>query len=157
MPNSEARIPTGRAGRYLTQLGRHADAIGHRAGHPGHDTAEPGRPRLRAVELSESAAVLRFDQGRCTLEAAPDALVVRVETDDAASLRRIEQLIGADLERFGHRDGLLVDWHRAATGADAVRDAAVRNTVTGDDAVGADAAGDEVAGDDDDPVHPTTT
>jgi hypothetical protein len=118
MPNSEARIPTGRAERYLTQLGRHAEAIGHRAGHAGHDTAEPGRPRLRAVDRSESAAVLRFDQGRCTVEAAPDALVVRVETDDAASRRRIEQLIAADLERFGHRDGLAVTWQRDAAGDD---------------------------------------
>ncbi|GIL31359.1 DUF2218 domain-containing protein [Actinocatenispora comari] len=115
MPISEARVPTRRPGRYLTQLGRHAQAIGHRPGHGGHDAggASQPHPRMLRVEQSDTTATLEFDRGRCTLDAEPDALVLRIEAPDATSLAQLERLIGSDLERFGNRDQLTVTWHRS--------------------------------------------
>jgi hypothetical protein len=113
MPTSEARVQTQRAGRYLTQLCRHATAISGRAGQHAHEHVGPAHehPRMRNVDWSDTDATLNFDQGRCTLHAEPDALDLRAEADDAASLRRIEGLIAADLERFGTREHLTVTWH----------------------------------------------
>lgn len=112
MPTSEARVPTQHAGRYLVQLCRHADAVSGHAGQRLHDHDGPAHPHLRIqqVERSETDATLDFDQGRCTGRAEPDALVLRAEAGDAASLRRIEDLIAADLERFGTREHLTVSW-----------------------------------------------
>jgi len=112
MPTSEARVPTQHAGRYLAQLCRHADAVGGHAGQRLHDHVGPAYTHLRIqhVEQSETDAILDFDQGRCTGRAEPDALVLRAEAGDAASLRRIEGLIAADLKRFGHREHLTVSW-----------------------------------------------
>ena len=117
MPTSEAHVPTQQAARYLTQLCRHADAVGGHAGRHLHDHAGPAHehPRMRHVERSDTAATLDFDQGRCTMHAGPDALVLRAEADDAESLRRIEDLIAADLERFGTREHLTVTWRGDAT------------------------------------------
>jgi cation diffusion facilitator family transporter len=113
MPTSEARVQTQHAGRYLAQLCRHANAVSGRAGQRMHSHAEPAHahPRMRHVEWSDTAATLDFDQGQCTVRAEPDALALRVEADDADSLRRIEDLIAADLERFGTREHLTITWH----------------------------------------------
>jgi hypothetical protein len=112
MPTSEARVPTQNADRYLTQLCRHATAMSGDAGRRMHDHAGPGHahPRIRYVEQSETGATLNFDQGRCTLHAEQDALVLRTEAGDAVGLRRIEALIAADLERFGGREHVTVTW-----------------------------------------------
>jgi hypothetical protein len=115
MPTSEAHVPTQHAARYLAQLCRHAEAVGGHAGRRLHDHAGPARdhPRMRHVERSDTAATLDFDQGRCTMRAEPDALVLRAEAGDAERLRRIEDLIAADLERFGTREHLTVTWRDA--------------------------------------------
>lgn len=112
MPISQARVQTQHAGRYLTQLCRHAQAV---SGHPGqnlhhHLGPDSAHPRMRHVEQSDTDATLDFDQGRCTMRVEPDALALRAEADDAASLRRIEDLITADIERFGTREHLTVTW-----------------------------------------------
>jgi hypothetical protein len=115
MPTSEAHVPTQHAARYLAQLCRHAEAVGGHAGRRLHDHAGPARdhPRMRHVERSDTAATLDFDQGRCTMRAEPDALVLRAEAGDAERLRRIEDLIAADLQRFGTREHLTVTWRDA--------------------------------------------
>lgn len=112
MPNSEARVPTRRAGRYLAQLCRHADAISRRPGQRLHDHPGPEHmhPRIRRVEWTDTVATLNFDQGRCVVRADRDGITLRAETDDPQSLRRIQSLIAADLERFGAREHLKVAW-----------------------------------------------
>jgi len=109
MPTSQARVPTDRSGRYLTQLCQHANAIGSRTSHHIHGA----HPRLRHVEQSDTDAILQFDKGRCTAQVEPDALVLYAEAEDDQSLHRIEQLITADLKRFGTRARLEVVWNRS--------------------------------------------
>ena len=112
MPSAEAHIPTQHADRHLNQLCRHANAISQRTGqHPRHESASTGdHPRLRRIERSDSAAILDFDRGRCLVRAEPAALALRVEAEDPTSLARIEQLIAADIGRFGAREHLTVTW-----------------------------------------------
>lgn len=120
MPTVQALIPTDRAHRYLTQFCDHAiamagraDAIGRggrggrsgRGGHGGHSG-----PAV-SVEASEARGVVVFgDQGRCTIEATPTALLVRIEAASQEALSRIRQTVTADLGRFGRRDALTVSW-----------------------------------------------
>ena len=113
MSPSLARVRTPKARRYLEQLCRHADAISSRMG--GHRHDHPGRtddhPRLVRVNRSDTDATLDFDRGRCHLQAEPDALVLHIDADDAATLRQLERLIAVDIERFGNREQLTVTWH----------------------------------------------
>jgi hypothetical protein len=37
--------------------------------------------------------------------------VLRIDADDAATLRQLERLIAVDIERFGNREQLTVTWH----------------------------------------------
>lgn len=114
MPTSHARIHTPKAGRYLAQLCRHAQAVSGRPGQHLHEHLEPSGAHLRIqrVESSETRGTLHFDRGRCIVQAESDALTLRVEADDAAGLRQIEQVVAADIERFGSRDQVTVTWHR---------------------------------------------
>jgi hypothetical protein len=117
MPTSEAYVLTQHASRYLTQLCRHADAVSRRPGQRLHDHLGPAgeHPRIRHVERSDTNATLDFDQGRCTVHAEPDALTLRIAADDMDRLRRIEDLIAADLQRFGTREHLTVTWRNGDT------------------------------------------
>jgi hypothetical protein len=49
---------------------------------------------------------------RCTLQAGPDTLTVRAEATNEENLQRLQNLITRDLERFGRRDHLKVNWQR---------------------------------------------
>jgi hypothetical protein len=95
-----ARIETERPSRYLVQLCRHASAMDGAHGHTG----------VRA-EWSETHGTVHFGQwGRCVLDAEAGTLTVRVEADDEDGLRRIQEVVSRDLDRFGRRDRLAVDW-----------------------------------------------
>ncbi len=113
MPSAHARIATDQPGRYLTQLCRHAGAIDHRRlahRHLGRGGPAPDRPEVRDVSCTETEGILVLSWGRCTLRAEPGTLTVHAEADDDANLARLQRLVAADLERFGHRDGLTVSW-----------------------------------------------
>ncbi|MGW5361938.1 DUF2218 domain-containing protein [Actinopolymorpha pittospori] len=112
MPTSDARVETAQARRYLKQLCQHANAISRHTGRGmhSHRVADTTELRLREVESSEANAVLMFDQGSCTIHAEAEILTLRVEADNAADLRRIEETVAADLERFGNRERLTVPW-----------------------------------------------
>lgn len=118
MPSSEAQIRTPDAGRYLAQLCRHAEAISRRPGQRLHDHlgSAPGHPRIQHVERSDTDATLEFDQGRCIGHADADALTLRIEANDAASLQRIKKIIGADIERFSGRQRLTITWRNGNNG-----------------------------------------
>ena len=87
---SVARVATPRAERYARQLGDHAAHMGC--------TVEEG--------------LIGFTDGRgtCRPTVEPGHLVLTVEAADPADLVRMCQIIGRDIERFGGRDGLAVEW-----------------------------------------------
>lgn len=103
MPTAEARVPTDRASRYLTQLCRHTNQMG-RMRHAGSG------PQVRHTESSDTTGTVHFGQGTCTLTAEPDALILRVDADDETTLRQLQDGITRRLETIGRRDRLTVTW-----------------------------------------------
>ena len=104
---AESRVETANASRYLVHFCRHATKIGRRH---GNTSAPHARPEVLGVESSDSRATLTLSWGRCVLDAGPTALTVRVEAGTEAHLRAIQHIVATDLERFGHRDGVVVTW-----------------------------------------------
>jgi hypothetical protein len=110
---AEAQIETGRPSRYLVQLCEHANAMAGAKGrmrrmHSGR--AHDHQVQVHA-EWSDTHGVIRFEPwGQCTLEATSTALVLRIEAAGEDDLRRLQDLIAADLARFGRRDHLTVSW-----------------------------------------------
>ena len=97
MPTSQARVQTNEARRYLQQLCRH---WGHKF----------------SVEATPEHGTVPFGADRvCTLDAEPDALVMRIDTADPVNLTRLETVVSDHLQRFAFREGLGdVRWSRAA-------------------------------------------
>ena len=110
MPVAEARILTPRAERFLAQLCRHAEAMSGQARNL-HGPAEKARPEVVRVEHSDAEGTITFTWGDCVLRSTSDTLAVRVEAGDGEQLARMQDILTADLERFGRRDGLKVSWH----------------------------------------------
>jgi hypothetical protein len=113
MPTAEARIPTGQPSRYLIQLCQHATSINHKIlRHAGRAQV---RPDIQQVEWSESHGTLDLGWGRCTMQAGPGTLTVCAEAASEENLPRIQDLITRNLERFGRREHLKVNWQRPGT------------------------------------------
>jgi hypothetical protein len=91
MHTATAIVPTESAKRYSKQLIAH---LGHKA----ETRIEPGGERI----------VLTV--GSCLLVSRAEAIELRAEADTAEGLERIKEVAGFHLERFGHRDGLVVRW-----------------------------------------------
>jgi hypothetical protein len=91
---SKTLIRTTRGDRYAKQLCSHATHMASRAQWtPPHGIIEfPG------------------DMGTCQLRSEPDHLALTVEAADPASLARLQQIIGSDLQRLAGRDGLTIEW-----------------------------------------------
>ena len=121
MDTIEARVSTANAQRYLIQLCRHASGMSERGGHMrvmrhvrhGADTSLHGEVRLDA-QWTRTEGTIRFEPfGACALEARDGELVVRIEAVDQDKLDRIQQIVTADLVRFGgRRERLDVQWRR---------------------------------------------
>ena len=107
MLTAEARIQTTKASRYLTQLCQHATKFSHRLRHL-HATQQ--RPEVLDVDWSDTHGTLDLSWGKCTLDADPTGLTVRVEADNEENLRRVQDIITTDIERFGRRDHVTVAW-----------------------------------------------
>ncbi len=115
MPAAEADVETEHPSRYLVQLCLHAQQV-HRLRHQprthdGGDGQPP--PEVQHVEWSETRGMLRFSWGQCTMQAAPGTLTLRAEAPDEESLQRVQDIVARDIERFGKRNHLTVNWHRA--------------------------------------------
>jgi hypothetical protein len=113
MLTAEARIDTDRPERYLAQICKHAAAMGaggHRA--RMHGGGHPEREKLDVhAEWSEARGSVTFAPwGSCAITADGRVLTLRVEAVDEASLGRIQDVLTKDLDRFGRRDGLVVNW-----------------------------------------------
>jgi cytochrome P450 len=114
MPTAEARIPTDRAGRYLTQLCRHIaqltalDNEHHRQEGGSAPAATASIPRR--TECSGTGGIIDFDDGRCTLRATGEELILLAEAGDQQGLRLIQEALTSRLQRIGHRDQLALTW-----------------------------------------------
>lgn len=108
MRSAESRVETSQAGRYLTQLCRHAEKLERRHFIGMHGSGP--RPELRRLEWTDTDGTLALSWGTCTLHAEPDALTVRVTAATEEDLVRVKEIVTANLERFGRRDGLVVTW-----------------------------------------------
>lgn len=93
MMQSEARITTERASRYLQQLCKH---FAHKL--PTSHTPQEGR--------------IEFGMGVCALQAEPETLVLTADAPDAESLDRLEGVVARHLERFAFRDKPEIRWVR---------------------------------------------
>ena len=96
MPAARAIIPTASASRYLQQLCKHWS---HKF----------------TVNFTPEHGTIRFDEARvCTLDASEDALALRIEAADDATLGRTQGVVIDHLKRFAFREELGdVRWERA--------------------------------------------
>jgi|ERR1043165_1546216 hypothetical protein len=98
MPASQATVTTASASRYLQQLCKHWS---HKF----------------AVEFTPEHGVIPFDDTRrCTLDASPDRLALRIEAADDATVERMQGVVIDHLKRFAFREELGdVKWEIAST------------------------------------------
>lgn len=89
---SRAQVSTDKPVPYMRQLCKH---FGHRT-----DAA-----------FDDDSGQIQFGFGRCDLRAYERTLELVASATDADSRRRVEEVIGSHLERFGSRDGLTVSWN----------------------------------------------
>lgn len=124
MPTAEARVETGRPGRYLVQVCKHFSnkgrQLGHRPrAHSGGDAQALSEMRAVAeqaqVEWTSIDGHISLPWGRVTLNAAQGVLTLRVEAAGEEELRRLQELVAGHVERFGRREGLRVSWRRPET------------------------------------------
>ena len=114
MLTAEADIRTEQAARYLARLCGHAGKMGtagRRLGHrrPSHALGD-APPEVRRVECSGTEGTVSLDCGQWTMRVFPGRLAVRAEAADQESLRRIQDLLAARLQKFGRREHLTVTW-----------------------------------------------
>jgi hypothetical protein len=107
---ADARVPTDRASRYLVQLCQHLDQMGNQHAHGRGARTHGEPPQVPQVEYTDDHGVITFADGRCTIDATPDALALRVEAPDAESLQNIQAGLAHRLETIGRRDKLTVTW-----------------------------------------------
>lgn len=86
-----ARVDTGRPSPYLLQLCKH---FRHK----------------REATFDEVRGTIVFEGAMCLLVAAGGALVLRVDGASENDVRRVAEIVGSHLERFGKKDGLQVRW-----------------------------------------------
>ncbi|WP_351237704.1 DUF2218 domain-containing protein, partial [Streptomyces sp. NPDC002133] len=111
---AEAHVRTDRPSRYLAQLCKRPGQMGEHIRHRSrrhHDGKTP--PQIQHVEWSDTHGTIDVGSGRCTLQAGPDSLTLRVEATDQDSLQRIQHLIAGRLQKIGKRDALQVTWQQA--------------------------------------------
>jgi catechol 2,3-dioxygenase len=63
------------------------------------------------VRFDAQHSVIALPAGHVELAAGEDALTLTAYAQTPADLRRVEDVIGGHLERFGRRDELAVSWH----------------------------------------------
>ena len=116
MFTAEADIQTEYAARYLARLCGHAGKMGTagpRLGHRPRSHARGGAPpEVQHVECSGTEGTVSLDCGQWTMRASPGLLAVRAEAADQESLRQIQDLITARLQKFGRRENLTVNWQQ---------------------------------------------
>src|SRR5438093_745810 len=74
------------------------------------DIVTDAPPGVRRVECSGTEGTVSLDWGQWTMRVLPGRLAVRAEAADQESLRRIQDLLTARLQKFGRREHLTVHW-----------------------------------------------
>jgi hypothetical protein len=81
------------------------------------------------TELSaDGTGLVQVPHGGCTLAAGRGVLVIAATADDSQAMRRVQDVVGRHLERFGKRAGLRVRWAdiTPTAGADEAKDSSTR-------------------------------
>ncbi len=118
MLTAEAVIRTEHPDRYLARLGQHAAKLGSGLHHrPRTHGSGQAPPEVQHAQWSATSGNVRLDWGGWTMHAAPGLLRLRAEAADEASLRRIQDMLTARLEKFGRREHLTVSWQPPGTRA----------------------------------------
>lgn len=124
MPAANARIETGRASRYLTQLCQHVQSIysdrgplshAPRTSPAGHAQGRPAEPPR--VTWTDTQGTVTSGDATITLQAGPSALLLRAEAASEDNLQQAQKLVTELLARIGRRDNLSVTWQRAGAAA----------------------------------------
>ena len=114
MLTAEADIRTEHAARYLARLCGHAGKMGTAGRHLGHRPAVPCARRRRTRGAARGMLRDRGDRqpelGPVDHAGLPRPAAVRAEAADEESLRQIQDLLTARLQKFGRREHLTVDW-----------------------------------------------
>jgi caffeoyl-CoA O-methyltransferase len=101
MLHARAEVATPAPDRYIRQLVSH---LGHKI----------------ATEMqADGSGVIAVEDGRCTLTAGTELLVLEASADSAEGLAHIQDVVGRHLERFGARADLRVDWRHDGSAAQA--------------------------------------
>jgi hypothetical protein len=72
---------------------------------------------VRQVACSETEGTVSLNWGQWTVRALPGRLAVRAEAADEQSLRQIQELLTARLQKFGRREHLSVTWRHPGPAA----------------------------------------
>jgi SAM-dependent methyltransferase len=136
MLSAEASVETTNPARYLAQFCKHSAAIGEHAptmfgrhslaagAHASGGASGRGEVQL-SIECSETSGVVKFTPwGQCTITVDGNTAFLRADATDADALRRIQELVSGDLERWGRRENLKVTWREAAPTPSTVPDSA---------------------------------
>lgn len=113
----EASIETERSSRYLVRLCKHAASMGRASGHGArvhaNEALSRGEVEVQA-QWSDTHGTITFSPwGRCEIAATTTALVLRIEAAGDEHLRRIQDIVTRDLDRFRGGEQLAIDWRRA--------------------------------------------
>lgn len=124
----DARIETDQSSRYLVRLCTHAASMGRSGGHgPRVHLGEALSRREVDVEAqwSDTRGTVTFNPwGRCEIVATTTALLLRIEATDEEYLRRIQEVVTRDLDRFSGSEKLAIDWRRTDAAPSVARDEA---------------------------------
>ena len=67
------------------------------------------------VDRTDTDATITINPwGSCTITADATTLTFHAQADDEQNPQRIQSIISGNLERFGHRDQLSLNWHQLA-------------------------------------------
>ena len=94
MLTSQASVPTSTPARYAKQLVSHL-----------------GR-KVDFTADGDGSWTSQIGGARAGITVGEDLLTLGAEAPDEAALAQVEHALGNHLERFGHRDHLIVTWHR---------------------------------------------
>lgn len=117
MPTSQTTIRLDRPSRYLVQFCKHATGMG-RAGtghqprvHGSHTVPAADGVTISVQQQTDEHALVDIDPlGQITLHAESDTLTVTLQAADDEALRRLQDIVTRDLQRFGRRDHLQITW-----------------------------------------------
>lgn len=110
----EARIETEQSSRYLVRLCTHAASMGRAQGHGPRvhlsEALSRGEVDVQAQWSDTHGTVTFSPWGRCEITATTTALLLRIEAADEEDLRRIQDIVTRDLDRFSSSEQLAIDW-----------------------------------------------